>query len=357
MRRRDFVQTIGGSAAAALARRSEAQPAAKSNIKLGVSFYSYQEEYYTRQMSLEDCFAEVADIGAEGVQIIAEEMVPNYPNPPQRWVDDWFRLMDKYHTKPTNIDTFLDVTWGGNRTFTLKESVDTLVAQMKLAHRLGYKVMRPTTGPVGEPAPEMIEAALPYAEELDVRICPEIHGNPLRGKFVDTYLDLITRTKTRYAGYTLDMGTFMKRPARVTTARSIRDGSLKQSTVDYVQKSFRDGVPREQVQETVAKMGDPAGARYVNSVYTPCQDPQNLVRILTHVYNIHGKFYEMTDELEEYSIPYADVIAVLVENGYEGYIDSEYEGQRQIQDITEVDSCEQVRRQHVMLRRILARYT
>ena len=44
---------------------------------------------------------------------------------------------------------------------------------------------------------------------------------------------------------------------------------------------------------------------------------------------------------------------MLVEGGYDGYINSEYEGQRWIQDAFEVDSTEQLRRHHVMLKRLL----
>jgi hypothetical protein len=64
-------------------------PGAARKIKRGVTFYSYQEEYYKHEVSVEDCFAEVASMGATGVQFIAEEMVPNYRNPPQSWVDNW----------------------------------------------------------------------------------------------------------------------------------------------------------------------------------------------------------------------------------------------------------------------------
>jgi hypothetical protein len=42
-----------------------------------------------------------------------------------------------------------------------------------------------------------------------------------------------------------------------------------------------------------------------------------------------------------------------VEGGIDASIVSEYEGQRHTQDAFETDSCEQVRRQHVMLRRLL----
>jgi hypothetical protein len=358
MTRKDFLQTVAGVAASAYVPvSSAANPTPKSKIKRGVSFYSYQEEFYTHAMTLEDCFAEVASMGAEGVQLIAEEAVPDYPTPPESWVRQWHGLMDKYQTKPTNLDTFVDVTWGGHRQMTLQESVDTLVAQFKLCSRLGFKVMRPTTGPVSQAAPEMIEKALPYAEKYDVRIAPEIHAPiPLKGKYVDSYMDLISRTKTKHLGFTLDMGIFMRRPARVARDRQIRDGLLKENIARLIEKAHEEGTPKEKTHAEVERMGGGQGdIRYLDSVYssTAMQNPRDLLPIMPYIYNIHGKFYEMTEDLHEYSIPYEEVVPVLIEGGYDRYIDSEYEGQRLTQDAFETDSCEQVRRQHVMLRRLL----
>ena len=48
----------------------------------------------------------------------------------------------------------------------------------------------------------------------------------------------------------------------------------------------------------------------------------------------------------------ADVIEVLKECNFSGYLSSEYEGNRHIQDAFEVDSVEQVRRQQEMFRRL-----
>ena len=44
---------------------------------------------------------------------------------------------------------------------------------------------------------------------------------------------------------------------------------------------------------------------------------------------------------------------MLQQGGYNGYICSEYEGNRWIEDAEEPDSVEQVRRQQVMLARLL----
>ncbi len=74
---------------------------------------------------------------------------------------------------------------------------------------------------------------------------------------------------------------------------------------------------------------------------------------LKYTSHVHGKFYEMVDDKTEFSIPYDEIIPVLIEGGYHGYIDSEYEGNRWIQDAFKVDSTEQVRLHQTMLKRLL----
>ena len=61
----------------------------------------------------------------------------------------------------------------------------------------------------------------------------------------------------------------------------------------------------------------------------------------------------MTEDEVEYSIPYDEIVPVLIEGGFDGYLSSEYEGNRHIQDAFPVDSVEQVRRQHAMFARLL----
>lgn len=80
-----------------------------------------------------------------------------------------------------------------------------------------------------------------------------------------------------------------------------------------------------------------------------------------HVVSCHGKFNHMSEipgrlgEYQDAAIDYEGAIAALKEGGYEGYINSEYEGQRYWQDRTRAEmmsEVEQVRRHHEMLRRL-----
>jgi sugar phosphate isomerase/epimerase len=362
MNRRDFLATTSAAAVTASMLGggrglAAATPAGKPKLQRGVSLYSYQEEFYTRDMNLEDCLAELASIGATGVQVIAEEMVPNYPNPPQAWVDNWHAMLAKYRLTPTNLDTFVDIYRGGHRTMSLQESVDTLVGQVKLANRLGFKVVRPTTGPVETPAVEMVEHALAEADKYDVRIAPEIHAPiPLQGNYVESYLELIHRTGTKHLGFTLDCGVFCKRLPRVMTEYWKRHGA-EQRVVDFVDKAFLDGMDKDKIVEGARKI-NPTEANLTLAMfawgYGPVSNsPSQLKAMAPYIYNVHGKFYEMTDELTEYSIPYKEIFAALGDLGYAHSIDSEYEGQRWTQDVIATDSCEAVRREHVMFRRLM----
>jgi hypothetical protein len=76
--------------------------------------------------------------------------------------------------------------------------------------------------------------------------------------------------------------------------------------------------------------------------------PKDLLPIMTYIYHIHGKFWEMTEELHEYSIPYEEVVPVLLQEGCEAYFSSEFEGPR-----TLFRASSQLRRHHAMLRQLL----
>ena len=77
-------------------------------IKRGVSLYSYQEEYFLHKMNLEDCIAAVSAMGATGVEIIPEQMINEYPNLSDEFLEKWFGWMKKYSTTPTCMDAFLE---------------------------------------------------------------------------------------------------------------------------------------------------------------------------------------------------------------------------------------------------------
>jgi sugar phosphate isomerase/epimerase len=104
-------------------------------IKRGVSLYSYQEEYFLRTMSLEDCIAASAKLGANGIELIPEQMIPGFPHVSDEFVADWSGWMEQYGTTPTATDLFLDTKLYPHRWLTLEEQVASFHRDIDIAGR------------------------------------------------------------------------------------------------------------------------------------------------------------------------------------------------------------------------------
>ena len=73
--------------------------------------------------------------------------------------------------------------------------------------------------------------------------------------------------------------------------------------------------------------------------------------LLPYVYCCHAKFIHMNDDFEETTIPYPEIIKILQENNWDGYLLSEYEGADKYDDGYEVGLT--LRKQHIMLKNLL----
>ena len=298
-------------------------------IDLGVSLYSYGGDFLVT-MTLEDCLADVADMGATGVEILADTHVAGYPNPTSAWVDEWHALVARHRLTPTCYSSWLDTRLRKGRTLTVDEAVPILVRDLELAHRLGFTIVRPKLGVVSldlVPDPvwrETVERALPTAEQYGIRIAPEIHApTALRSKIVDDYLDLARQTS--HFGLLIDTGIFQN---------AERGGTHSDSR--FV---FGDLDPK-------------LAARVAREMSKPMnEDPALLADLVPYVVHVHAKFWEMTDDLDDPHVPYDAIVNVLVESGYRGSLSSEYEGPRDLYLASDM-----VRRQQAMLRRLVAEH-
>ena len=258
----------------------------KKGLKRGVILYSYSAEYGLTK-NLEECFEDMLDMGAHGVEILANTHIENYPYPSDEWIEKWHRLCNKYEMVPVEYSNWIDSFVLGDRELTTEESVAMLERDIRLAHRMGFRIMRskmPVIDNDLNPVTnwrEIIKGALPLAEELGMKICPEIH-NPsnLNGKMVQEYVKFIEETGTKNFGLCIDFSVF--------------------------RTEFEEGEWR-----------DPA--------FTP-NVPEDLIPLLPYVYCCHAKFFKINDNFEETTMPYPDIIRVLQENGWDGYLVSEYEG-------------------------------
>ncbi len=315
--RKQFINTVAGAAALTamnspgITASAPARGEFTGKPRRGVSIFSYQGEFGV-SMTLEDCFADMYDMGAEGVEILANGHIPGYPNPTDEWVENWFALLEKYELVPAEYGHWVDSRLHEGRELTSKESFDMIVRDIKLANRLGFKVGRTKLGVIDEiltPVKnwqEFIEMVLPVAEEHDFKMCPEIHmPTVLKSEMVDDYINFIERTGTKNFGINIDFGVFAERGERMMNI---------------------PGVSK-----------DPSA-------------PEDMIPLLPYTYACHAKFTDMSDDLIETTIPYDRIIEILVENKWEGYLLSEYEGKNK--DVPG-HASDQLRRQHVMMKRYL----
>jgi len=151
-------------------------------------------------------------------------------------------------------------------------------------------------------------------------------------------------------GFLPDMGMFLHAYPRVWKEKFLRLG-VSRDIADYVEKAYADRVLSEYVILNVQQMGGTGPAIAMAEVmrHNAAFEPRRMLDYMPRIHNVHGKFYEMTTDYVEPSIPYDEIVRVLRQGGYSGYICSEYEGNRWIEDAEEPDSVEQVRRQQVML--------
>ena len=355
MTRKEFLELIGGMAAsAAIVSDAPANAAAApSHAKIwrGVSLYSYQALIYTGLLTMEECIAEASCIGAYGLEIVADAHVPNYPNPPEKWVEQWHGWMKKYKTVPVSYLQSQDTTIHPGEPLAAAEGAAYFFKDIECASRLGFTNMRI----MGATPLDVVERCVPAADKYKISLNFEIHStNPINGPLVEIWVKFFEKMKSNYLGINPDFSLFENKPPRVIRDQIVRAGVEKADVVQYIDKAHADGVPRNQAVAQVEKMGGSRyGLQYLTRRYGTNQDPKLLLPLKQYLHNMHGKIYEMTPDYHEVSLPYEEVMPLLVQNGFEFCVDTEYEGQRFIMDAEQEDEVEQVRRHQLQLKRLL----
>lgn len=322
-------------------------------IKRGVSLYSFQHETFLGLMSLEDCISKCAEFGAYGIEVVGEQTFRGHPEQPieDGAIEHWHALMSKYGTTPVCHDFMLDYKRYKGREMPFDEQVASIRKDIELGKRLGVPFIRALVSI----SPDVLVAAAPYAEEAGLKILVEVHA-PLHfdHPWILRHADAFETAGSDALGFLPDMGMFLKHFPPAWKARFVRNG-VPQKIADYIEKAYEDRVLSEYVVLNVREMGGegPALAMAETLRHNAAYEPKRMLAHMDRIHNIHGKFYEMTEDCLEPAIPYDEIVAVLKEGGYSGYICSEYEGNRWIEDAFEVDSVEQVRRHHVMLKNLI----
>ncbi len=303
-----------------------------SKIKTCVSLYSLQNEYMSKRMSLEDIFRFMRDNSVDGVEFLPDQMMHGAPHPSAETLNEWDRLCKDYSVKPVISDAFLNTNLYNNRELTKKECVDLLIEEIKLAYRLGMNIIRLVSMTPGY----VLEPLLPYCEKYDVKMALEIHAGLSFDKLkTKEYIAEMKRLNSPYIGLVIDTGIFCKRVPRVME-NYCKNLGTSQAPIDFVNNLFAEGkdgrdlygedgkfVP--ELQSLLKSGPDHMYAHFADGYE---QEPYTVLDdLMPYIFHIHFKLFEMTED-GEYSVDYKGLLQYLHEHNYEGYVATEYEGNR-----------------------------
>jgi sugar phosphate isomerase/epimerase len=320
-----------------------------SNIKLGVSLFSFTAEYAKGNLSFEDCVRAAAEIGAEGYEVVGSQMIPSYPYVSDEFLGLVQHCAQKYGIKPVSYGANQDRGMIPGRNLTEDELLARAIIDLKSAHKLGCKVMRVQY----LLSPKALGRLAPYAEEYGIKVGVEIH-NPETPTtpIVKEYIEVIKASGSKFIGLIPDFGCFATKPNKPHWDGALAAG-VKLEHLELAAQLRYDNVPKEEARKKLIEAGASGPIFMVlEGMYGFVQfrrDPglEGLKSIIPYCFHFHGKFHCMLENGTEASIPYNEILPVIQNSDFEGFIVSEYEAN--------IDAVDMVKRHIAMENKILGR--
>lgn len=320
-----------------------------SNIKLGVSLFSFTAEYAKGNLSFEDCVRAAAEIGAEGYEVVGSQMIPSYPYVSDEFLGLVQHCAQKYGIKPVCYGANQDRGMIPGRNLTEEELLARAIIDLKSAHKLGCKVMRVQY----LLSPKALGRLAPYAEEYGIKVGVEIHNPETpRTPIVKEYIEVIKASGSKFIGLIPDFGCFATKPNKPHWDGALAAG-VKLEHLELAAQLRYDNVPKEEARKKLIEAGA-SGLIFMvlEGMYGFVQfrrDPglEGLKSIIPYCFHFHGKFHCMLENGTEASIPYNEILPIIQNSDFEGFIVSEYEAN--------IDAVDMVKRHIAMENRILGR--
>jgi sugar phosphate isomerase/epimerase len=269
----------------------------------------------------------------------------------------FLRLVEEHGWELSCLDGNVDVAVRSDRLLDEDELVAYLEAQVEAAGRLGFPVLRIQNAAT----PRVVERLLPLAERLDVKLGMEIHApETVRSPWVLALRELYDRLDSPYLGFIPDFGA-STRGISPSVFETFRAQGVPSELLDEIARRWdelgtRDFVAHEEIGRFIGLAHSyGAGDHAVNLAVFAVgihghQDPRAWAEILPQVVHVHGKFFEIRDGREPV-VPIEELLDVLIDGGYTGYVSSEYEGWHWN---TGADAFEMVAREQALCRSVLA---
>jgi maltose O-acetyltransferase len=216
----------------------------------------------------------------------------------------------------------------------LRETIN----EMEVAKRMGFRYVRSQDALL----PSTMEKLLPFVEELGLHLAIELHGpwSPSTPVFRE-YYELFERLHTDALGIVPDFSAFASGAPEICL-NCIPDGCCHKDLLLEINDLYTNTeIPEKELEEKILQKGGdevdvyvcrqrifsiPKTAKMGTIYYRTSPDYEGFRRLLKYSKYMHGKFYYCNENLECKGIDYPRFVKIMKEEGYSGYIASEYEG-------------------------------
>lgn len=323
-------------------------------FSLGLTLYSASAEFRAGWYDFDGLLNRVAELGiGPGIEIVASQVLPTYPNVTDDFVRSWQRAFDKHGFTASSFGANLDMGRRRDRDMTPDEEYEFTQTLFHGAKKLGFPLVR-----IQSAKPELLRRLLPLAEDLELKLAYEIHAplgpnSPEIMKVRDVYAEL----DSPLLGFVADFSSTMHSMSP-TLLRAVRRAGLDDEAVERLQAIWGTEAPMRVRQEEFiaylrgrdfdpARLGSFAHLAFNMHGHVNTKEWADIMPQIMHV---HAKFYDIDEQGNEPAIDYPELVRVFVEGGYRGYWSSEWEGHA-FAELGEVDPLLLVRKQHDLIRK------
>ncbi len=291
-------------------------------FRVGISFHTFVQDYISFVYSFEDMM-EMASVLGRGVEIVGPSNHRGFPEVTDEFERTFKSGVDRYGLIPTCYGSYSDPFMLPDRDLTPAEMYEYLVPQLKGAAKLGFPVVR-----LQYFSHVIAEKLVALAEKLDLKLGYELHTPlTLESDTVAMLREQIERIGSNRLGLIPDFGIFARSISQHHLDQGRRAG-VGEDLIALAQELWATGTSKHDAVEAVQEAGgDERAVSWVNMLWG-CfgrSDPAKLVEIRDHIVHCHGKFYSIVDG-DEPDLRYEEVVKVLVDIGYTGWVSTEYEG-------------------------------
>ena len=307
-----------------------------SDIKLGISLYSFSTEFIHEKLDFEGVLKKAKDMGYQGVEIVAAQMVPDYPYPTDEWLAECKALLAKYELEPVCWSAYIDMGIRSDRDLTEDEIIQFTVNDLIYAKKAGFPLVR-TQHAI---SPKIFRQMIPFCKELGVKLTIEMH-HPHHPEVPvwKEYFDIMKNEGKGILGFVPDFSIFQTMPHKLYLDQAVSFGCRPEKLAEIVE------LHRQKADYSVVANGDynEIEKHTAEEMFGKFSAPAKMEQwkdIIDCAFYMHGKFYYLDNDEHDPCIPFEEIVAEIKRLGYKGYIASEYEGHHFDETI---DSEEQLR--------------